>query len=446
MISAKNGHLLSGAAWIVMAFSQQSLGQTFLRTDDEADFLPLPVLVSGSLLTSVDVGFDLMNNPEGLTSSFYNRGEVFAAAGGNKLSTDEHGLASAQAGGTAMSIVPRGSTTSAPTVDASFSVQLASNSDDGHFALAALLGQDTLDLGSNGSGSGALSFFEVQGPDPQYLLHGFLQLIAVGVETGGARFLGPGGGGEVVFGNTVNARIGNWFVSAEYHGEGMWGVSGELPGVTISETTNGLNNTYNFSVPVNEGSEFDFRAGIDLDDGAFAINGTLNFSLSASAWAVATPLGEAPLPGDVDGDGDVDADDFVIIIGGQGEDFAPTLTDGDANFDGEVNGDDLQLALDNTFLAGIPGDFDDDNDIDGADFLQWQRGLGTLPIADISDGDADGDGDVDATDLGYWQQNYGFFLPPASVTSAVTVPEPSSLLLLTVLLSIICVSRSYYRF
>ena len=52
-------------------------------------------------------------------------------------------------------------------------------------------------------------------------------------------------------------------------------------------------------------------------------------------------------------------------------------------------------------------DFDGDADVDGADFLAWQRGFGLQSNANKSDGDADNDGDVDATDLGIWQNQYG---------------------------------------
>jgi hypothetical protein len=61
--------------------------------------------------------------------------------------------------------------------------------------------------------------------------------------------------------------------------------------------------------------------------------------------------------------------------------------------------------------AGTPGDFDSDNDVDGADFLAWQRGLRPSG-ATRADGDADGDGDVDGADLGLWRSNFG---PGASV-------------------------------
>jgi hypothetical protein len=53
-------------------------------------------------------------------------------------------------------------------------------------------------------------------------------------------------------------------------------------------------------------------------------------------------------------------------------------------------------------------DFDLDGDVDGRDFLAWQRGFGTpAPTAVKSQGDSDNDLDVDGADLGVWQGQYG---------------------------------------
>jgi hypothetical protein len=46
--------------------------------------------------------------------------------------------------------------------------------------------------------------------------------------------------------------------------------------------------------------------------------------------------------------------------------------------------------------------FDGDLDIDGADFLAWQRGFGTTVGAARTDGNSDDDGDVDHSDLAAW--------------------------------------------
>lgn len=72
------------------------------------------------------------------------------------------------------------------------------------------------------------------------------------------------------------------------------------------------------------------------------------------------------------------------------------------------------------FLPSRPGDFDLDGDIDGIDFLAWQRGLGTVGSATVFDGDANGDGNVDAADLAIWKSNYA-----TASAVATTVPEPT---------------------
>ena len=66
---------------------------------------------------------------------------------------------------------------------------------------------------------------------------------------------------------------------------------------------------------------------------------------------------------------------------------------------------------------GVTGDFDGDDDVDGRDFLAWQRGESPNPLS--------------SSDLLDWQGNYGF--GPLAATTAV--PEPSVVaMLLPVLL------------
>jgi hypothetical protein len=71
-------------------------------------------------------------------------------------------------------------------------------------------------------------------------------------------------------------------------------------------------------------------------------------------------------------------------------------------------------------------DFDDDGDVDGADFLTWQRGVGTAGTP--STGDADGDTSVDGDDLAIWETQFGG--SPASA-----VPEPTSMALILLALA-----------
>jgi hypothetical protein len=68
-------------------------------------------------------------------------------------------------------------------------------------------------------------------------------------------------------------------------------------------------------------------------------------------------------------------------------------------------------------------DFDNDSDVDGNDFLIWQRGVGVG--TDNASGDANGSGGVDGADLAVWRSQFG---PPA-VGAVGAVPEPGTVLL-----------------
>lgn len=82
-----------------------------------------------------------------------------------------------------------------------------------------------------------------------------------------------------------------------------------------------------------------------------------------------------------------------------------------------------------TLSDAVSADFDRDGDVDGRDFLMWQRGFGKMIDATLADGDADGDGDVDADDLAIYQIQK----PPGTLAQSslmLAVPEPGSALLL----------------
>ena len=75
-------------------------------------------------------------------------------------------------------------------------------------------------------------------------------------------------------------------------------------------------------------------------------------------------------------------------------------------------------------------DFDADGDVDGADFLAWQRGLGLTSGASRAQGDSNADGDVDRFDLAVWKVQFASAGFAASTSSGV--PEPSTVLLLII--------------
>ncbi|WP_428303728.1 matrixin family metalloprotease [Lacipirellula sp.] len=74
----------------------------------------------------------------------------------------------------------------------------------------------------------------------------------------------------------------------------------------------------------------------------------------------------------------------------------------------------LAIGVAHTPVVTLPGDFDLDGDVDGADFLVWQSGFGSS---------------YDADDLAIWREHFGATSP---ITTAVaTVPEPIGALLMT---------------
>jgi len=62
---------------------------------------------------------------------------------------------------------------------------------------------------------------------------------------------------------------------------------------------------------------------------------------------------------------------------------------------------------------GLAGDFDDDGDVDGQDFLEWQRGNSPVPFI--------------AGDLSDWDSNYAIV---SSLAAASLVPEPARIVTL----------------
>ncbi len=77
------------------------------------------------------------------------------------------------------------------------------------------------------------------------------------------------------------------------------------------------------------------------------------------------------------------------------------------------------------YTAGGEADFDLDGDVDGIDFLSWQRGYG-LQNASKSDGDADNDDDVDSNDLAIWENEYGAGQLSAIAEPLSAIAEPLS--------------------
>jgi hypothetical protein len=72
-----------------------------------------------------------------------------------------------------------------------------------------------------------------------------------------------------------------------------------------------------------------------------------------------------------------------------------------------------------------PGDYDANHQVDGADFLAWQRALGSTAALVGSGADGSRDGTVAAADLAVWQNNYGTAAAKtaAAVAADALVPQ-----------------------
>lgn len=132
--------------------------------------------------------------------------------------------------------------------------------------------------------------------------------------------------------------------------------------------------------------------------------------------------------GDYNFDGVVDGADLNIWDADYGR---LVIVGGDFNDDNEINSTDLAIwesgygqfnPLLGSFANYTDGDTDGDADVDGIDFLNWQRGAGgTTDVA----ADGDGSAQISGDDFLLWQRNYGPTMPPP----VVSLPEPAPVLL-----------------
>ncbi|MEQ8836463.1 MAG: PEP-CTERM sorting domain-containing protein, partial [Lacipirellulaceae bacterium] len=123
-------------------------------------------------------------------------------------------------------------------------------------------------------------------------------------------------------------------------------------------------------------------------------------------------------------------DDFLVLAANEGfsgrfEDVVlPALGEGLAWY--------LDYTPNDLILSVVQDVFDADTNnsgqVDGFDFLAIQRGFGG---PSPNPADATGDGYVNGADIARWQEQYG--TNPSSKVGLGAVPEPSSLVLLSVL-------------
>ena len=104
--------------------------------------------------------------------------------------------------------------------------------------------------------------------------------------------------------------------------------------------------------------------------------------------------------------------------------FTPQSADGDLQFELSIADGSSVFAEVNYVTGGdLAGDFDGDSDVDGADFLVWQRdGLSLSELVD-------------------WRRNYGASASLQALT--VSIPEPTALVLATLALPMFCMLRGF---
>jgi hypothetical protein len=145
---------------------------------------------------------------------------------------------------------------------------------------------------------------------------------------------------------------------------------------------------------------------------------------------IAAPDGNGFLVGILglnDGEGHIAHYDFDGDLVGDGK-FAENVS---------VTGVGFTEATAFTVITSIlPGDFNNDEDVDAEDLVVWQQNYGDAGNAPYLLGDGDADGDTDGRDFLIWQRNYGA-VAPLSDSLVASVPEPSmAVFFLTTLISL----------
>jgi beta-glucanase (GH16 family) len=89
--------------------------------------------------------------------------------------------------------------------------------------------------------------------------------------------------------------------------------------------------------------------------------------------------------------------------------------------------------------SGLSGDYNDDGQVDAADYVIWRRTLGESGIGLPADGS--GNGSVGPEDYDVWTANLGSSVLPAAAIIAVQVPEPTTEVPMAVSLMLIYAQR-----
>ncbi len=258
------------------------------------------------------------------------------------------------------------------------------------FTFGTLNGWDLYDPGTNTS----------QGDGPTYFIGTLTPFVTDSVGSPGVFTYFPAGAAE-------GERVGIAFNSRSSAGQGEYGLSQEL------DATLQPNTTYTLEVEIGN-----IDSGTSLSGSHFTLAGFPGYRVELLAGGVMLEQDNNTLAGTI-ADGEFATSAVSFTTGASHNQMGlnlgillVNLNQEDASFPNsalEVDFDDVRLnALTSTALAG---DFDSDGDVDGADFLVWQR-------QGISGG----------LDLADWEAGFGTGVPAAVVS--VGVPEPTAGVLL----------------
>ena len=237
-------------------------------------------------------------------------------------------------------------------------------------------------------------------------------------------FFGLGGSIDGSVGSGVNlTNISGTVGTNNDSAIGATGVAWYYEKVSETTTGNGVVSEKLYLIDAGDGGNMNLAPGNATAD-EWTVLQTIDLSTEASAWR---RLG---IEIDAAGNGVATFDDqtfnFTTAAGLYGSFYTAYRENTQANADlvpGYLRPPTFSLV---TETPGDDADFDDDGDIDGADFLAWQRGLGSP--GDNSDGYANGDNQVTGADLEIWKDQFA-----ASAVAAVgAVPEPSTCVMLIV--------------
>ncbi len=210
-------------------------------------------------------------------------------------------------------------------------------------------------------------------------------------------------------GGTLIGDSGNIPAGIALNAGGVWS-PGASPGtMTIGGLTMNAGSTLNFELGASDRDHI-----VLTGDGNVVLDGILNLSLLD---------GFMPTPGQ----------SFALFEGAVGSitgafDVINGPLFNGLTFDVLQNASSVMLqVVESDFL---PGDFNHDGVVNGADLTNWQTGFGASGFATHAQGDADGDAAVDGADFLAWQRQLGAVTPEAAAVGSA--PEPGTLPLLAI--------------